>query len=166
MLRSSLKALVAILPEGERAGAIDGYDDGRVMAAGSKDGASSVICAALKWKSEAQALAFLKVERKISTTKDAAMKTGAIRIESAEYAEGVGVESKVPGFVATKVVRAGGQDIQVVAYIFVAGSLVFEVAMTGPSGVDRAAVDAAVASAAAYVTDPAHPKPTAKPLPK
>ncbi len=164
VLEATLRTQLTGLPEEARASALDGYDDGRLLAGSRSDDGSQLQLVAMRFRTADAAKAWLAVERRLSEGKDEAMKAGMIRIVSATYAEGTGPGGAIAGYACEKTMDIAGDERRVLVQLALLDRVVLEVVDVFVPGVDRSTIDEAVARAAAWVADPAKGFPPREPL--
>ena len=153
LLEGTLKTGFLSLPDDERAHALDGYEEGRILTAGPADGSAQIAVVALRFRDAAAARAFLAVERRVSESKDAAFKTGYVRVLSSLDREGAGTRDALPGFTAVKALAMGTQEIRVSSQIFQSGRCTFEFGLVNVKDLTRERVDPIADAAAAAVVE-------------
>ena len=154
LLEGTLATGFLSLPEAERAHALDGYEEGRILTATPADGSAQVAVVVLRFRDPAAARAFLLVERRVSEAKDAAFTTGYVRVLSSTYRPGAGTGDALPGFTAEKTLAMGEKEIRVSSQIFRSGRCTFEVGLVNVKDLPRERVDPVVDAAAKSVLEP------------
>jgi hypothetical protein len=160
ILEGSLRAQLADLPEVQRRAALAGFLEGRVSAGNRAGGESVAVLLVARFRSPEDALAFVAADVAVMRQRDEKMKTGAVRIESSTYEEGLGSKGAVAGTRARKVVAALGKQVVLFTSIFAVGAYAFEMTFSNVGEVPRASLYVLVDGLARHVTDPAHPAPS------
>jgi hypothetical protein len=143
-----LATQLALLPEAERAGVLEGLEE--VTGGGAGGGGAQIIAAVLAFRTGEQAARFLAAERALTRAKDESMKTGTVAIVEARYEEGVGAEGKGAGFRAFKRVRVGTATQTVRSVVGHRGRHVFDLTLADvPEVSDEAIAKASDAALAA-----------------
>jgi len=157
LLEDTVRSQLADAPADEVAKALGGFREAKgLVAKGIEMEMLVVLC--MRCSTQAQAQALVAVDRRASEAKDAKLKTGLVRVTSAEYVEGAGSDGRWGGFTVAKRVTAGPTTLPVTTAVFAAGDFAFEVAVSGRE-VERAWMDRVVDALGAYVTEKDHPLP-------
>ena len=97
----------------------------------SDPASKQVLMAVFEFQDEASAKAYLAAARELGRIKDERMTKGFVRILSAQYEDFTGSHEGVSGFLATKRIAAGGDEIQVTTVDAQRGVLVLETLLSG-----------------------------------
>jgi hypothetical protein len=126
LLRPQLEAALSILPNEDVSAALDPLVDAAARLVGeSNDGDGTFIPALMEFETADDAYRFLLVQERVLHAKDAVMKDGPVRIESATYED---VErGPVRGVYAAKVLVAGVERLTTKTLVAARGPLSIEI---------------------------------------
>jgi hypothetical protein len=156
-LRAGLGVHLAFLPEAERKDALRGYEGGHGFRATLGEG-GLVDATVLRFATEADALRFVAVLRRVSEAKDRMFAAGVDRFEDAVYEPRVAPDGPQEAFVVTRVLVAGEQRVEVETRTARAGSAVLEMKMVGVGAARRPALRAAYQEHLAALAARARPR--------
>jgi hypothetical protein len=118
---------------------------------------------ALRFRTPEQAIAFTKTFRNSIELRDRRWKSDVVRLVPFECVDGVGTKVPLPGFVAHRDFEMGASVARGLTAAAAVGTIAYQVEIADLDGVDHALVTPIFEAVAAYVVDPAHPKPTLPP---
>ncbi|MCE9636329.1 MAG: hypothetical protein K8T90_11555 [Planctomycetes bacterium] len=157
VVAAAVRAQLQPLGLADTDGAVDRLLSMRVLTISNPKVTGSLVLAVMRCEDADAAHAMLRLERKISETKDAKSKSGRVRTVSAEYTDGVGAGNGLDGFVAVKMLEMGGRSQRAVMHVVRIGTYVLDVTVSGSAPeFERATIDAAFADVSALLPgDPA-----------
>lgn len=162
VLEASVRSQFADLPPAEIAPVFEGFRDAKILLARGMGPSEMFGLASVQFVSPDQAKAYVAMDRRVSESTDARMKSGAVRVSAANYADGAGTGSVWPGTTLRKSLVAGPLTSPISAAFFSAGPFAFEVNVVGRE-VERGWIDRVVDALAAWATRPDHPLPAPAP---
>ena len=124
---------------------------------------ATLMSLALRFRTPEQAVAFTMAFRRRMEFLDRTWNSDDGRLVASKYEDGVGAKGQFPGFFVRRDVEIGTSVAWRSTAAMAVGTIAFQVDTSNLEGVDRAWLAPIFDSVAAYVVDPANPKPLLSP---
>lgn len=153
LMASALLPMFQRVPEGSPDEVLDLLVEAKALVSTHPAGTSQILVAVMRMDSPEAAARMVALERALSELNDRESPVPGVEVVEATYTEGVGPEGSLAGFHCAKTVSVPGQDISVAIEACRIGAYVFELTLTNCDGVTPEMKNAALAAAAALLSE-------------